>query len=276
MFSCEYCCRELSSQSSLCNHRRICKMNTTRSKATGKSGGNVGRPTKAEIARRKEQAEKARREEELAAQSSKRSPTTLEKENKRFKYKEERPSPLYDKPWVNQEDPFRLLSPYRQEMSEENEEDDDEGIVEVRREASDTVNVKIPDFWKDTFNKGVEMLNHGTPDTAVKSALSWDKCFKKPEKLKLSLNACYEKIGEPLIKDKAIIDCDFREMDAEKRAFMKPILNCEGQGSKHINELIEDKESLEKELLYVNYGIKLRRIYPALKVIELMKSIILP
>ncbi len=43
---------------------------------------------------------------------------------------------------------------------------------------------------------------------------------------------------------------------------------------KSVAKLEEDKAELEKELLIVNYGLKLRAIHPSMKSIKLMESVI--
>ena len=53
---------------------------------------------------------------------------------------------------------------------------------------------------------------------------------------------------------------------------LKEILNVEKGRS--IEDLKSNKEQLEKELFFVNYGLKLRKAYPAMKALKLMKSVI--
>jgi len=133
----------------------------------------------------------------------------------------------------------------------------------------------IPGYWSDTYEKGLEMLEGGASENIIKTALKWDKCFKvEPAKLKSSLEDYYDYLGEHLNNDKQIINKDFREMSKDKQDVLKPILNPEGKKSKTMEQLLEDKVSLEKDLLYVNYGINLRKIYPSLKILKLMKSLV--
>jgi hypothetical protein len=53
---------------------------------------------------------------------------------------------------------------------------------------------------------------------------------------------------------------------------LRPLLNADS--SKSVEELYQHKSKLEKDLLYVNYAINLRAIYPQLKVLKLMISLV--
>lgn len=62
----------------------------------------------------------------------------------------------------------------------------------------------------------------------------------------------------------------FQEPHQQKE--LHKILNVEK--GKSVAKLEEDKAELEKELLIVNYGLKLRAIHPSMKSIKLMESVI--
>ena len=60
--------------------------------------------------------------------------------------------------------------------------------------------------------------------------------------------------------------------DVEEQKELMTILNVEKGQS--VMELTESKKRLEKELLFVNYGLKLRQVYPSMKALKLIKSVI--
>lgn len=64
----------------------------------------------------------------------------------------------------------------------------------------------------------------------------------------------------------------FCHKDFKEQTELKKILNVERGQS--VSELTESKKRLEKELLFVNYGLKLREVYPSMKALKLMKSVI--
>lgn len=135
------------------------------------------------------------------------------------------------------------------------------------------VSQKIPELWADTYEKALLMSNEGADEKVIKLALSWDKCFKEnPSNLKESLENYYDFISADLQDDKKIIDEDYQERGEDDKEYLRPLLNADS--SKTIDELYEEKSKLEKELLYVNYAINLRAIYPQLKMLKLMISLV--
>jgi len=135
------------------------------------------------------------------------------------------------------------------------------------------VSQKIPELWADSYEKALLMSNEGADEKVIKMALSWDKCFKEnPINLKESLENYYEIISEDLQDDKQIIDADYQEREEKDKKHLRPLLNADS--SKSVEELYQHKSKLEKELLYVNYAINLRAIYPQLKMLKLMISLV--
>ena len=135
------------------------------------------------------------------------------------------------------------------------------------------VSHKVPELWADTYEKALLMSNEGANEKVIKLALSWDKCFKEnPSNLKESLENYYDFISENLQDDKRVIDEDYQERDEKEKKYLRPLLNADS--SKTVDELYEHKSKLEKELLYVNYAINLRAIYPQLKMLKLMISLV--
>jgi hypothetical protein len=199
-----------------------------------------GRPTKAEVEARKQAEVEARKQAEAVVQNE----------------------VVYVRP----------PTPVQEHHSEYDVSDIDE-LPPVKKKRV-RLKKKVPDFWSDTYEKGLQMLRMGADDTMIKATLGWDKCFSKnTDKLKLSLEEYDDYIQEPLREDKMIIEKDYQEMDKDNRNFLKPTITADG-GSKSLDELLEDKGKIEKELMYINYGIRLRQIYPSIKILGLMKSII--
>lgn len=86
------------------------------------------------------------------------------------------------------------------------------------------------------------------------------------------MNVWYERVVEPLVNDMNQIEKCKEKMSDDEKKELSTILNVEKGKSR--NELEKDKERLEMELLFVNYGLKLREKYPAMKSLKLMKSVI--
>ena len=125
-------------------------------------------------------------------------------------------------------------------------------------------------FYRATYRKGIRLI-FLNQDVGFYGNI---RCFSKnTEKLKLSLDEYDDYIQEPLREDKIIIDKDYQEMDRSHKNFLKPTITADGD-AKSLDELLEDKGKIEKELMYINYGIRLREIYPSIKILGLMKSII--
>ena len=132
---------------------------------------------------------------------------------------------------------------------------------------------KVPELWADTYEKALLMLNEGADEKVIKLALSWDKCFKEnPSNLKESLENYYDFISKDLQDDKKTINEDYIERGEEDKDYLRPFLNADS--SKSVEELHEHKSKLEKELLYVNYAINLKAIFPQLKMLKLMISLV--
>jgi hypothetical protein len=132
---------------------------------------------------------------------------------------------------------------------------------------------KVPELWADSYEKALLMSKEGADEKVIKMALSWDKCFKENHSnLKESLENYYEIISEDLQDDKRIIDEDYQEREEKDKKHLRPLLNADS--SKSVEELYQHKSKLEKELLYVNYAINLRAIYPQLKMLKLMISLV--
>lgn len=132
---------------------------------------------------------------------------------------------------------------------------------------------KVPELWVDSYEKALLMSKEGADEKVIKLALSWDKCFKEnPFNLKESLENYYDIISEDLQDDKRVIDEDYQEREEKDKKHLRPLLNADS--SKTVEELYEDKSKLEKELLYVNYAINLRAIYPQLRMLKLMVSLV--
>lgn len=241
MFCCENCFKQYSSRSALSHHRRVCpKMKRTDSETIPAIGNppTRGRPTKAEIAKRNEVAKR------LNAESGKQVDFLIKEGGKR---------------------------PCDSDYDVSDVSGDEGGQGRSKR----VKKMKVPVFWCDTFEKGLKLLEKGASEDLIKTAIEYDKCFtKNTDKLKLSLLEYYDSLVSPLSDSKATIDADFKEMDKEHQSFLRPIVNPEGKNSKTTQELLDDKMKIEKELLYCNYGIKLREIYPSLKVISLMENVI--
>lgn len=135
------------------------------------------------------------------------------------------------------------------------------------------VSQDVPELWADSYEKALLMSKEGADEKVIKMALSWDKCFKEnPIKLKEGLENYYDFISEDLQGDKQVIDADYAERGEEDKVYLRPLLNADS--SKTVEELYEEKAKLEKELLYVNYAINLRGIYPQLKMLKLMISLV--
>lgn len=135
------------------------------------------------------------------------------------------------------------------------------------------VSQKIPELWADSYEKALLMSKEGADEKVIKLALSWDKCFQEnPINLKESLENYYEIISEDLQDDKRVIDEDYAAREEEDKKHLRPLLNADS--SKSVEELYQHKSKLEKELLYVNYAINLRGIYPQLKMLKLMISLV--
>ena len=140
-------------------------------------------------------------------------------------------------------------------------------------QTSDVASNTIPELWADSYEKALLMSKEGADEKVIKLALSWDKCFKEnPINLKESLENYYEIISEDLQDDKRVIDEDYQEREEKDKKHLRPLLNADS--SKSVEELYQHKSKLEKELLYVNYAINLRAIYPQLKMLKLMISLV--
>jgi hypothetical protein len=140
-------------------------------------------------------------------------------------------------------------------------------------QTSDVASNTIPELWADSYEKALLMSKEGADEKVIKLALSWDKCFKEnPSNLKESLENYYDFISEDLQDDKRIIDEDYQQRGQDDKVYLRPLLNADS--SKTVEELYEEKAKLEKELMYVNYAINLRAIYPQLKMLKLMISLV--
>ena len=135
------------------------------------------------------------------------------------------------------------------------------------------VKERMPEWMFESFEKAKEMISDGASDKHIRTALKYDRCFKRdPNDLRKSFKSWYEKIVEPLIESKEQIEEIKKTMELEKQKELHKILNVEK--GKSVAKLEEDKAELEKELLIVNYGLKLRAIHPSMKSIKLMESVI--
>lgn len=66
---------------------------------------------------------------------------------------------------------------------------------------------RMPEWMFESFEKAKEMITDGASDKVIRTALKYDRCFKKdPNDLRKSFKNFYEKIVEPLIESKQQIE----------------------------------------------------------------------
>lgn len=69
------------------------------------------------------------------------------------------------------------------------------------------VSERMPEWMFESFEKTKEMISDGASDKVIRTALKYDRCFKKdPNDLRKSFKNFYEKIVEPLIESKQQIE----------------------------------------------------------------------
>jgi len=69
------------------------------------------------------------------------------------------------------------------------------------------VSERMPEWMFESFEKAKEMISDGASDKHIRTALKYDRCFKKdPNDLRKSFKYWYEKIVEPLIASKEQIE----------------------------------------------------------------------
>lgn len=145
--------------------------------------------------------------------------------------------------------------------------------VEPKDRKKVSVKERMPEWMFESFEKAKEMIGDGASDKHIRTALKYDRCFKKdPNDLRKSFKSWYEKIVDPLVVFREQIEEIKKTMNPEKQKELHNILNVEK--GKSVAKLEEDKAELERELLIVNYGLKLREIHPSMKSIKLMESVI--
>lgn len=80
--------------------------------------------------------------------------------------------------------------------------------------------LRMPEWMFESFEKAKEMITDGAPDKHIRTALKYDRCFKKdPNDLRKSLKSWYEKIVEPLIESKGHIEEIKKNMVKDNNAF---------------------------------------------------------
>lgn len=80
--------------------------------------------------------------------------------------------------------------------------------------------LRMPEWMFESFEKAKEMITDGAPDKHIRTALKYDRCFKKdPNDLRKSLKSWYEKIVEPLIESKGHIEEIKKNMVKNNNAF---------------------------------------------------------
>lgn len=170
MFFCEFCFNQYSSRSSLSHHRRICKeriiMQRTDSdtiipvvKKTG-----PGRPTNAEIERRKKEAEaKAKAKANATPSSEKKRPQSPS--GSEYDVTSDVEELLYD-------NPNKTYDPVT-------------GIARKKVRVKE----RMPEWMTETFEKAKELISDGLTDEQIRKVLKWDRTFKRdPNDLRKSLN----------------------------------------------------------------------------------------
>lgn len=132
---------------------------------------------------------------------------------------------------------------------------------------------RMPEYMFESFEKAKELIIDGVADKHIRTALKYDRCFKKdPNDLRKTFRKLYQKTVEPLTEAVKEVDEIAKTMEPEKQKELQKILNVEK--GKSVAKLEEEKLELEKQLVIINYGLMLRKEHPSMKAIKLMESVI--
>ena len=166
-FVCKYCGKKFSSQSSLCNHiaKNRCEARMQRTDSdtiipVTKTG--PGRPSKAEIARRQNEAEARAKANGTSSNEKKRPKSPSESEY-------DVTSDVEDLLYANPNEKYDPVT----------------GIVRKKVRVKE----RMPDWMMETFEKAKELISDGLGDEQIRKILKWERCFKRdPNDLRKSLN----------------------------------------------------------------------------------------
>jgi hypothetical protein len=166
--------------------------------------------------------------------------------------------------------PKKQQAPTEEEKEEEEEETTI--VISPPKKKKTLRLIIINGEWELTFEKTKKLIEEKVSEDDIKMAIKHDICLtEKNVNLRGILVGEFNKVCDPYRDQKHQINEDFKTQEEDKKEDLRSIINVDGVS---VKQLEEQKVKLKNELFYVEYGLKIRELYPTIRALEMMQELL--